>query len=59
LGHTKGIQHLRNVPAEIARVFVAEDCLRLDSRSELEQRFVEFFGSCLGVEARQAEPPRT
>jgi hypothetical protein len=46
LGHTKGIQHLRNVPAEIARVFVAEDCLGPDSRPESERRFVAFFGRC-------------
>jgi hypothetical protein len=26
LGHTKGIQHLRNVPSKIVRAFVAEDC---------------------------------
>jgi hypothetical protein len=56
LGHTKGIQHLRNVPAEIVQVFVSEDCLGLDSRPELEQRFVDFFGRCLGGEAGQAKP---
>jgi hypothetical protein len=48
LGHTKGIQHLRNVPAEIAQVFVAEDCLSLNSRPKLEQRFADFFGRGLG-----------
>jgi len=64
LGHTKGIQHLRNVPAEIARVFVAEDCLSPDPWPELEQRFEEFFGRCLGVQPHPAEhvasadPPR-
>jgi len=49
LGHTKGIQHLRNVPAEITKVFVAEDCLNPDARPELEHRFGEFFGGKLGV----------
>jgi hypothetical protein len=49
LGHTKGIQHLRNVPAEITKVFVAEDCLSLEGRAQLERRFDEFFGRCLGV----------
>jgi hypothetical protein len=51
LGHNKGIQHLRNVPPEITRVLVAEDCLGLDPRPELELRFVDFFGRCLGAQA--------
>jgi hypothetical protein len=55
LGHTKGIQHLRNVPAELTEVFVAEDCLSLEGRAKLEQRFWEFFGRRLGV-ADPAEP---
>lgn len=44
LGHTKGVQHLRNVPPEFGQVFVAEDCLNWDDRPELERRFEEFFG---------------
>jgi hypothetical protein len=44
LGHTKGIQHLRNVPVEIEKVFVAEDCLSVEARPGLEQRFEDFFG---------------
>jgi hypothetical protein len=48
LGHIRGIQHLRNVPAEIGRTFVAEDCLSLDARPELERRFEEFFRRCMG-----------
>jgi len=50
LGHTRGIQHLRNVPAEIGKVFVAEDCLTVDARPELEQRFLDFFSRCSRVE---------
>jgi hypothetical protein len=49
LGHTKGIQHLRNVPAEIARAFVAEDCLGMDPPPELERRFMDFFGGRLNA----------
>ena len=56
LGHTKGIQHLQNVPVEIARVFVAEESLGLDSGPELEQRFVEFFVTRSVAEARPTEP---
>ena len=56
LGHTKGVQHLRNVPAGIARVFVAEDCLGWDARQDLERRFEEFFGRCPGVGPSPAEP---
>jgi hypothetical protein len=56
LGHTKGIQHLRNVPATIERVFVAEDSLSLAAQPDLERRFEEFFGRCLGVGPSPAEP---
>jgi hypothetical protein len=44
LGHTKGIQHLGNVPAEIGKVYLAEDCLDWGSRQADERDFVEFFG---------------
>jgi hypothetical protein len=56
LGHTKGIQHFRNVPAAIERVFVAEDSLTLDAQPDLERRFKEFFGRCLGVGPSLVEP---
>lgn len=47
LGHTKGIQHLRNVPTEVSEVFVAEDLFGLDSRADFERRFEVFFGPLL------------
>lgn len=50
LGHTKGIQHLRNVPTEISEVFVAEDNLAVEDRTELERRFEEFFSHRLAVD---------
>jgi phosphoribosyl transferase-like protein len=51
LGHSRGIQHLRNVPPEIARVWVAEDCLSLDALPDLERRFEELFARCVGTGA--------
>jgi hypothetical protein len=44
LGHTKGIQHLRNVPAEVAAVYLAEDRLDERQRQADEEAFGEFFG---------------
>jgi hypothetical protein len=43
LGHTKGIQHLRNVPAEIVATYVAEDHLDWHQRQDDEEAFAEFF----------------
>jgi hypothetical protein len=43
LGHTKGIQHLRNVPEEITRTYLAEDVLDWRSRQVNEEAFGEFF----------------
>ena len=40
---------MKNVPAEVTRVFVAEDALSADERPELERRFEVFFRACLGV----------
>lgn len=47
LGHTKGVQHLQNVPDEIDKVYVAEDLLSWGTRSELEREFEDFFQGCL------------
>ncbi|MFH2124112.1 MAG: phosphoribosyltransferase family protein [Pseudomonadota bacterium] len=51
LGHTKGVQHLQNLPDEIAEaeVYVAENFLSWDwdTRSELEREFEDFFQSSL------------
>jgi hypothetical protein len=44
LGHTKGIQHLRNVPGEIGKVYLAEDRLDWGRRDEDVRAFIEFFG---------------
>jgi hypothetical protein len=44
LGHTRGIQHLQNVPGEIHNVYLAEDCLGCSRTDEEEKTFVEFFG---------------
>lgn len=43
LGHTKGAQHLQNVPDEIEKVYVSEDLLSWGTRSELEREFEDFF----------------
>ncbi len=42
LGHTRGIQHLGNVPEEIGKVYLAEDCLDWGRREADERDFVEF-----------------
>jgi hypothetical protein len=47
LGHTKGIQHLRNVPTEIERTYVAEDHLDGGQRQADEEAFAAFFGRAL------------
>jgi hypothetical protein len=44
LGHTRGIQHLRNVPPEITATYLAEDHLDWGRRRDDEQSFVEYFG---------------
>jgi hypothetical protein len=44
LGHTKGIQHVRNVPKEIAATYLAEDHLDEGRRREYEAAFAAFFG---------------
>jgi len=43
LGHTKGIQHLSNVPAEIDVTYLAEDHLDCDQRDADEEDFIQFF----------------
>ena len=47
LGHTKGIQHLPNVPHEIAATYLAEDHLDWGKREADEKAFAEFFGRAL------------
>jgi hypothetical protein len=44
LGHSKGIQHLDNVPKDIAATYLAEDCLDWGRRQAVEDAFVAFFG---------------
>jgi hypothetical protein len=44
LGHTKGIQHLGNVPKEIVATYLAEDHLDLSRWQEYEDNFAQFFG---------------
>jgi hypothetical protein len=44
LGHTKGIQHVRNVPREITTTYLAEDHLDEGRRQANEAAFAEFFG---------------
>ena len=43
-GHTRGIQHLRNVPEEVVATYLAEDCLDWGKREANEGDFTEFFG---------------
>ena len=43
LGHTQGIQHLRNVPPEIGTTYLAEQCLDYGQRQADEAAFLEFF----------------
>jgi hypoxanthine phosphoribosyltransferase len=45
LGHNKGVQHLRNVPPEIGKVYIAEDNLNPNERLKLEREFVGFFNT--------------
>jgi hypothetical protein len=45
LGHTKGIQHLRNVPPGITKTYLAEDCLDPISRPQHEAEFMAFFST--------------
>lgn len=47
LGHTKGIQHLQNVPRDIGNRYIAEDCLDGARRDEDERDFTTFFGRVL------------
>lgn len=54
LGHTKGIQHLKNVPEEIEAIYIAEDQLDWSSRQTFEEDFAEFFATGL----RPVEEPR-
>lgn len=53
LGHTKGIQHLRNVPTEVSKIYLAEDYVSPEGRHELEQEFEEFFSSYLDTRSQQ------
>ncbi len=48
LGHTRGVQHLRNVPAEFAKVYPAEDVLDWREQEADEARFVDFFRGLFG-----------
>ena len=43
LGHTRGVQHLENVPAEIETTHLAEDRLDWAGREADERSFAEFF----------------
>ncbi len=52
LGHTKGIQHVQNIPKEIVRTYLAEDQLDWRRRDSDENSFVEFFGNCGPVDSR-------
>lgn len=45
LGHTKGIQHIQNVPPEITKTFLAEDCLPHSQRLQHEAELIEFFST--------------
>ena len=45
LGHTKGVQHLQNVPSSVGKVYVSEDCLGENARPSLERQFEAHFGS--------------
>jgi hypothetical protein len=47
LGHTKGIQHLKNVPVSFAAVYLAEDYLNWErsGRTADEEAFTAFFGA--------------
>jgi hypothetical protein len=54
LGHTKGIQHLPNVPREIGATYLAEDHLDWGGRQVHEEDFAGFFGRGLGSGEDQA-----
>lgn len=43
LGHTKEIQQLLNVPPEIRKIYIAEDCLDPLQREQHEAEFSRFF----------------
>ena len=43
LGHSKGIQHLDNIPGEISRTFIVEDIYACCDPISLEQEFLRFF----------------
>jgi hypothetical protein len=43
LGHSKGVQHLNNVPGDIERVYLADELLSGVNRELLEKQFQEFF----------------
>jgi len=49
LGHNAGVQHLENIPKEIARdrILVAEQTLGHDQWMELDAAFTKFFKSAL------------
>ena len=58
LGHTKGIQHLRNVPQAVTRTYLAEDHLSWDERQADEERFVAFFRGLLSGREEGGETGR-
>ena len=43
LGHVKSVQRMPNVPDEIDRVYVSEDLIDSNTRSEMELAFKNFF----------------
>ena len=47
LGHTKGIQHLQNIPQEMAAVYLAEDYLDESERDANQKSFAAFFRRAL------------
>ena len=55
LGHTRGVQHLRNVPGEIDATYSAEDHLGWRRRQEDEEAFAGFFGRLCGRGTREEE----
>jgi hypothetical protein len=43
LGHSKGIQHLDNIPLKISRTFIAEDIYACCDPISLEKEFLRYF----------------
>ena len=45
LGHSRGIQHLVNVPVEISRTYLSDEIYTLADVATLEVEFISFFSS--------------